>query len=782
MTIDLPARVLLLAFLFAFNAACAESPRSDQSTAESSGELDQRPASALDVAQGAGDEDVRAAAAALRDGLPWEATRRLHPQVRGDRAATASPEVAILAAEAAAAWGGRDEAARVLAAAPWRGSPFAGEGHELLARLALERNDAQAAAAQADSALRHAADGVTRGVRTTLLARALDRAAMRDSAAAAYRAAAALVPAAADWLRLRAAGVTADTRARERLYAAVRTPAARTRVAWTEALALEQAGDLAGAARVYDSLRARPQAMRLRLALASGDAERATLRERAISILEMPRNYDEWRRTEDLLDSSFATLAPSEELRVARGAARHGTAARAVASYRRAAAGGATLTDEDHYLHGNALARVGRWRDAAGAYGRVRARSTLAPRAAYHRARAFLRAGEGTRARSALRAVIREHGRDASAASSALYLLADLATDEGRDAAARSAWRELVTKYPRSSLASGAAFRAAMIAYVDGNFRTAAREWEAGARDFPNGDETISSRYWAGRAWARAGDRAAATEQWREVMRRSPTSYYAVLAARRLDVQPWRPATASDTPPASALVDSSIARMQMLDSLGMDVELGHERALLLDRVDVDPDALLAAAAAFHAMNQSSRAIALGLEAERKGVRDARTYRLIYPVLHREALVAAARRANLDPALVAALVRQESSFNPRAISPVGARGLMQLMPSVGRAIARSRDYPLWDDALLLQPTVSFDLGTTHLAGDLRKHRDLTRALAAYNAGASRVTRWARKRGVDDPEVFAERIPYVETRDYVRIVQRNVSMYRALYDWK
>jgi soluble lytic murein transglycosylase len=107
--------------------------------------------------------------------------------------------------------------------------------------------------------------------------------------------------------------------------------------------------------------------------------------------------------------------------------------------------------------------------------------------------------------------------------------------------------------------------------------------------------------------------------------------------------------------------------------------------------------------------------------------------------------------------------------------------MQVMPNVGRAIARSRGYPLWDPALLFDPAANLELGTSHLAAALRQHPDLTRALAAYNAGDSRVRRWNRKAGVGDPEVFAERIPFDETRDYVRIVQRNVEMYRVLYDW-
>jgi soluble lytic murein transglycosylase len=131
--------------------------------------------------------------------------------------------------------------------------------------------------------------------------------------------------------------------------------------------------------------------------------------------------------------------------------------------------------------------------------------------------------------------------------------------------------------------------------------------------------------------------------------------------------------------------------------------------------------------------------------------------------------------------VAGLIRQESWWRPDAVSPVGARGLMQLMPSVGASIARGRQYPVWSTALLFEPDVSIELGTRHLASSMRGGEPVARALAAYNAGASRVKRWSERPGVSDPELFTEWIPYVETGDYVRIVQRNAEMYRELYEW-
>ena len=97
------------------------------------------------------------------------------------------------------------------------------------------------------------------------------------------------------------------------------------------------------------------------------------------------------------------------------------------------------------------------------------------------------------------------------------------------------------------------------------------------------------------------------------------------------------------------------------------------------------------------------------------------------------------------------------------------------------MARSLGYPLWDPGLLFDADANLELGIAHLAWSIQQYDDLTRVLAAYNAGGSRVTRWAAKAGAQDPEVFTERISFTETRDYVRIVQRNQELYRALYNW-
>ena len=108
-------------------------------------------------------------------------------------------------------------------------------------------------------------------------------------------------------------------------------------------------------------------------------------------------------------------------------------------------------------------------------------------------------------------------------------------------------------------------------------------------------------------------------------------------------------------------------------------------------------------------------------------------------------------------------------------------MMQLMPTVGRTLARSNPVPGYTDESLYDPAVNIKLGTVHLGGLLRKTSNIERVLAAYNAGESRVARWIQKKGAADPEVFTERIPFVETRDYVRSIIRNQAFYSSLYQW-
>jgi soluble lytic murein transglycosylase len=134
---------------------------------------------------------------------------------------------------------------------------------------------------------------------------------------------------------------------------------------------------------------------------------------------------------------------------------------------------------------------------------------------------------------------------------------------------------------------------------------------------------------------------------------------------------------------------------------------------------------------------------------------------------------------LDPYLVASLIRQESEFNPGAVSPKDAVGLMQLLPKVGRSVAKQEKLKHFSTTQLLTPGVNLQLGTRYFRTMVDKFGAFEYALAAYNAGADRVQDWLGTGNYRDPQEFVESIPFTETREYVEAILRNANVYRQLY---
>jgi soluble lytic murein transglycosylase len=745
-----------------------------------SGAQGQRPAA---TAAAPNDSLIEAARAALAAGRPWQATRLVAPLVRDG--ATRSPAVTLLAATAAAEWGGWDQVTGLLGSAAWVDSLYERRGRVLLARAALmrpARAGDSTALFHARLAMQTAVDSSERSARLVLVARAFERAGQIDSARASFTRAAAALPALSDWLRLRAAALTSDSAERSQSYASLRTDAARARQPWIEAAARERFGDLMGAARAYDALEAPTAVLRLRLRMATSDSSRRAVRRELVALVRSRSGSWVAREAVALLDGAFTPLTSSEQLAVARSAAVSGPAARAASAFAVALRHGSG-TERDRYTYGRVLSSLRRDREAAEQFARVTS-LPLSAMAAYQRARSLVRSGASSEGRAALQKVVRTHGGDTAAASSALFLFADLATDEREDALARATFLDLARRYPTSDWAAPSRFRAAIIAFVADSASTAAEELDALRARYPRGDEASAALYWAGRAWDRAGDHERARARWRESVARHPLSYYAVLSAAQLGERggPASPFTAlGDTaPPLVPAIDSAIIRGEALERLDMRDEAEHEYRWTERAAHASQARLAATAAAFAERGMAARAIALAQKAVGEGARrDAALYRLLYPLAYRDALAAEAARHRLDASLIAALIRQESLFNPAATSRAGARGLMQVMPDVGRQVATASEFPYWADALLYQPDVSIQLGTAHLADLMGEYEREEHVLAAYNAGRSRVARWLSKRGAHDPEVFVERIPFKETRDYVRIVLRNRVLYKTLY---
>jgi soluble lytic murein transglycosylase len=134
---------------------------------------------------------------------------------------------------------------------------------------------------------------------------------------------------------------------------------------------------------------------------------------------------------------------------------------------------------------------------------------------------------------------------------------------------------------------------------------------------------------------------------------------------------------------------------------------------------------------------------------------------------------------LDPYVVAAVIREESSYDPRARSGVGAIGLMQLMPDTARFVAQELGRPLGELAALWEPPVNITLGSRYLAQLAARFRDPLLAVAAYNAGPHRVQQWVAGRPRLDMEEFVDQIPFDETRAFAKRVFTSWHHYRRLY---
>jgi soluble lytic murein transglycosylase len=732
-------------------------------------------------------DDVQSA---LRNGQSFRATQLLAPLLASPR--TRTPEVVILAAEAAAGWQGWGTVRRLLDTVPWLDGRFDRLGRRLLAEAALADGQTAAALPHARAAVEATLmprEPGEHGHRLVLLARIHERLGNWDSAEVAYRGAADRMPLLAEWLHLRAAGVAKDSAVRAADYAAITIEPARARIGPTEALAWSRAGDKVRASREYAASGAAASALRMRWEATTDAAARAVIVGELLALARQTGNAAHAREALEMLQRYAPALSRDDQLFVARRAAALGRHAQATAMFRKLVEA-AGLEASDRFRYATSLGEQGQWGAAAAQFRRI-TNGSLAGRAAYGAARADLRDGRSSAAISALRRIPDRFPSDDEASGSALYLLGDLELDAGRPDAARTLFKRLADKHPTSGFAQRATLLAPLIAHARGESAVAASELAAALEAKRlTGIDADAGRYWLGRVQAETGQRDAARGTWRALLENGPESYYAVRAAARLDTIAW-----VVTPPPPLMPIPTLAALQRvaeLERLGLDFEAGLELDHLV-RAPSTITAMIAVGEELIAAGHPARATALGRRALAAGApRDGMVLRLLYPFPYADALRAAAARDGVDPYLAASLIRQESGFEPRATSRTDARGLMQVMPATGRDLARSLRVADFDPAMLWIPDLNLSFGMRHVAEALSRYPEPERALAAYNAGGSRVQRWSRtllsgpsaaNDPVSDPlkdvELFVERMPYAETRGYVRAILRNVAVYRMIY---
>ena len=417
--------------------------------------------------------------------------------------------------------------------------------------------------------------------------------------------------------------------------------------------------------------------------------------------------------------------------------------------------------------------------------------------ARYQAGRALSALGQNDRAIEQFEALEREVPTH-SLADDALYRAARAARDMGDPAGLVSRLHSLAQRYPHGDMHLRAHFALAWEAHAQGALSGAIALLAADSRDEPGEDVQGRSAYFRARWLAESGDANAAVDAYAAAFEHAPLAFYGQLAhahlarlaperahalTSRLSRARGERLTFEQRPElASAGFRRAVALLEVgevslasweLKGLGFtadsaDVELALLSVALLDRADA-PE-LSVQLARRHMPRLLQRAPMRG---------DVALYELVYPMAFAPMIETTAKREGVPAAFLRAVAREESGFNPNALSRAHAYGLVQLLVPTARSLVQTRRERVRNGSALLEPQLNLTLGArfmSSLASGLRGQYALVPA--AYNAGPSAVARWLRERGAQPLDEFVENIPYDETRQYTRRVVQSYGIYHWL----
>jgi soluble lytic murein transglycosylase len=430
----------------------------------------------------------------------------------------------------------------------------------------------------------------------------------------------------------------------------------------------------------------------------------------------------------------------------------------------------------------------------------------LAAEARYRLARLYWNQGRNQRAENYLRQILRDD-KARSWQDNAGYVLARIYEENRKYSKAIENYQQLIAKFPQSPWANIARWRLGWIHYC--YLRDYAKASEHFAQVAPpsnnNSDLYYSARYWQGRCQEELKLSSQAVNLYTSLVEQAGYTYYAQLADQRLAslAAAGTPEQASYSVPVSRdelLVEADpflISRL-LTEEDRFHLERVRELAALLmfddslgelDAMTNPADPPLAfwyqLSQLYHLLGDYPKSIHLIQrvvdQAGQKGLKlPLEVWKVCYPLNYWPLIKKQAEATGLDPYLIAAVIRQESVFDPESLSAANAIGLMQVIPSTGRTIAQQLGITGFTPDMLYEPETNLALGSHYLARLIKKfNHNLVLALAAYNAGERATTKWWRERKSEDIAQFIENIPYPETRRYIKRVWSNYYNYRRIY---
>lgn len=406
----------------------------------------------------------------------------------------------------------------------------------------------------------------------------------------------------------------------------------------------------------------------------------------------------------------------------------------------------------------------------------------------FHAARALSRADRDLEAVRAYRRFVREHSGH-PLAPEAEYLAAWLEMRHGVAAGERRMRQFVNGRLARRApgLHRDASWQLALRAFERGRYPAAIRLFESYAEMGDGALVRARGLYWSARARQARGDRQGAIRKYTEALYVEPLHWYALLARQRLasmgvrSVAPFPEGPEPGEPRSVRAPLPGAARFYSQLGLRADArEVLRAREATIRRAH----GLDAVIAAYQELDEPSRSVRLAggpittQRRKRPGPVDRWRWDAAYPRPWPERVREAAESVGLTPAHIYAVIRQESGFDPDAVSYADAIGLMQLLPSTAARVAEGLQMELRPE-MLFDPAINVRLGATYVGG-LANRFGIPLAFAAFNAGGHNVQRWLEANGRTELDLFVERIPYEQTRNYIRRVTTHLAHYRYLQD--
>ncbi len=360
-------------------------------------------------------------------------------------------------------------------------------------------------------------------------------------------------------------------------------------------------------------------------------------------------------------------------------------------------------------------------------------------------------------------------------------------------------YREIHERFPNGNKAAYAHWKCAWLTYMQRRHDEAKKYFEEQVEFYPGTNEVPNAMYWRGRMAEDDREYGLARAYYQKLSERYRNYYYGVLGRRRLATLPTAPAvvvaslqhvpSAATLDPISQITtppddDLHYNRAKLLQNAGVtdlavrELEAGNSTGPCWEMLEV-ARIYTSGGEYYRALQALKRAIS-GYFAMDVNALPAPYWQGLFPRPYWDALRTYSEENGLDPYLVASLIRQESEFNPSAVSHSNAYGLMQLLPKTGKGEAKKEGLHHYSTDALLDPTTNIELGTHYFRQMIDEFGgQVEYALAAYNAGADRVQDWRSSGSFRDVQEFVESIPFTETREYVQAIVRNAEVYKKVY---